>query len=408
MQTTTSHANPPPALPAPTLNEPHAVHVHAQRTLYKKSSLTKDGMAVHPNLRLDDVRYALTKVGGGLDHTLGEQAMAFGDFSIDPDEHALAEYLLVTDRRFLGTVGWLSGAVCNARFREIEEVRFKKGMLSVELKVRCGQVWHDLSFGDVQEELRAFLRPIYEAPPERREPSLRPLCAPTESDPTGATSALSWMPVPDARAALLLGYVRDCARADRVPVAAAQDLVARISLAYRNRAFGRGQHEGRYMSPCSADDLSQILVQRHGAPLSHTEQPVRTLVLSSGMQSNTASAAASTAVGLAALAVTGVGWTQRARKTVPDFACMLADTGSFTSYRLLQSGTNLGLHRKVPGWTDDLQHDLMRFEEAMLARRCVHGWNLPPLQLMQADDADLAARIREVVGDFDPAVLAPR
>ncbi len=135
---------------------------------------------------------------------------------------------------------------------------------------------------------------------------------------------------------------------------------------------------------------------------------MRTLVLASGMRSNAASAAASTAVGLAALAITGVGWTKKARKTTPDFACMLADTGSFTSYRLLRSGTNVGLHREVPGWTDDLHYDLLALEDEVLIRRCVHGWNAAPTELLQTEAADVAARIAELVGDFDPAILAGR
>ena len=85
---------------------------------------------------------------------------------------------------------------------------------------------------------------------------------------------------------------------------------------------------------------------------------------------------------------------------------MLADTGSFASYRLLQSGTYVGLHRKVPGWTCGLQLGLMAMEDEMLARRCVHGWNVSSAELMQVDGAHVAQSVRDVIGDFDPAILA--
>lgn len=397
-----SHA--PPTVPI--LNERHPVHGLVQQTLPKAGGNMSAEVKIHPNIPLDDVRYALTKVGAGLDHTIGEQAMALGDFSIDTKKQPYAAYLLVTDRRLVGTVAWLKGVVCDVRFSEIDEVRFKKGMLTVELKVRAGDTWHDLSFGEYQEELRNFLRPLYEQPKENREPPIRPLCAPTAEDPTGATTALAWMPVPDPRTELLLTYTREAARQGRIPVEAAQDLVARLTLAYRNLCFGRGQHQGRSMSPVSANDLSQIMVELFGQPLQHVEHPVRSLVLPSTMKSDVGAAVAESAVGLAALAVVGVGWTRRARASVPNFTFMVKDTGPFASYRLLQTGGSVGLHRKVPGFTDDVHYNLMRMEESLLLRRCVHGWNLPPLELMGADPNDVLNQLTEVVGPFDPSVLA--
>jgi hypothetical protein len=392
---------PPPPMPT-TLNDPHPIHLHAVRTLAKAGGLITNAIDVHPAIKLDDVRYALSRIGTGLDHTIGEEALAFSECSLDKKREPYAVYFLATDRRILGTVGYASGKIADVRYSQIEQLHKKQGILTVELRARVGQSWHDLAFGEHFEELTKFLEPMIAVPPEHREPTPSPLCVPTDSDPTGAGAALARMPYPSVRTQMLLTYVRDRG----LPPAIAQDLVARLVLAYRNRFFGRGAHQGRYMSPASADDLSTAMVQMFGAPHHHAEHPVRTLVLPSLMRDDTGAAIAESAVGLTVLAVTGLGWTRRARPSVPSFAFMVANTGSFASYRLMLGNGQRGLESAVPMLVDDIHYNLMSIEEAFLLRRCIYGWSVPSHELSKAAPADVLAELTKVVGPIDPRVLA--
>ena len=389
----------------PILNDNHPVHQLMLRTLQRQGGVLKVGTVVHPNIDINDVRYGLSRLGLGLDHTLGEQVLVFCDMSSDPKGDPLTSFLMVSDRRLFGTVGWGSDAVCNVRFSEIDFVQRKKGVLLGELKLVAGREVHDLSFGEIEDMLHAFVGPLTQEPKENREPRQKPLCEPNDEDPTGATTALSWMPLPDPRTTVILTYLREAHRKGVMPVEIARDFVARTTLAYRNLCLGRGMTQGRHMSPVSANDLSQLMVHMYGNPLQHTEQPVRTLVLATKLRSNVGAAALSSAVGLASLAVLGIGWTRRAAPSAASFQFMVADTGSFASYRLLQTNSTQGLEKKVPGFVDDIHYNLMSLEDALLLRRCVHGWTGGAIELMSADPGDLVQRLTDVIGPFDPNML---
>lgn len=396
---------PQPSQPptAPLLCERHPVHDLLQRTMRKASGLLSTGTTLYPQLDAQLARFALSHAGGGLDHTLGEQPLVFADFSVDQGRIRYKSYFLMTDRRFI-----TSKPYSNIRYSEIEEVHYKKGMLVTELRLRKGQEWNDVGFVEIEVQIRDFLRTLTAQPPAQREPPPRPLCPATEQDPTGAQTAMGWLPVPDSRTQLMLTYVRESFARQLMPLEVAQDFVARLTVAYRNLGYGRGFHQTRHMSPISANDLSQLFVHMFGNPVWHAEEPVRRLVFNSKMRSNSGVAALSTVAGAASKVLLGVGWSHRARPSVSQFEVMLADTGPFASYKLVLTNGGQGLHTKVPVFCDDVHYNLMTLEDALLLRRCVYGWNARPLELMQSDPQDVIARITEVVGPFDPQLLGRR
>ncbi len=385
----------------PLLLEPHPVHRLLTDTMHKPAGLATPGTAFHPNLNPRLLRFAMSQAGGGLDHTIGEQALVFADFSTEHRGAKYPSYFLMTDRRFL-----TSAPYADVRYRAIEQVHFKDGLLTIELKLKAEGAWHDVSFNGLHEQIRRFLGTITPHPPDHREPPARPLCAPSEADPTGALSARAWMPHADPRTELLYAYVHEAHAQQAMPVEVARDLVARITLAYRNLAFGRGFHQTRYMSPVSADDLIQLFAHVFGPPTHQLDGPVRRLVFATHMRSNAGVAALSTVAGALSKAVIGVGWRHRARPSVPYFELMLADTGSFASYKLLQTNGGDGLHRKVAAFAHDVHENLLTLEDALLLRRCVYGWNADPLSLLNADPSDVLQRLAAIVGPFDPAVLS--
>ena len=319
------------------LNERHPVHTLVQQHLHRTST------TLHPNIERGHVRFALACAGVGLDHMAAEQAMVFCDESV---RGKFGEYFLFTDRRVLGCFGETRYDV---RYSQIRELKVETGILT-----RGVFVTHQdgtktaLTFGSLLQPAGAFFTDVVKLAPDQREPPSRPPCAPSEADPTGAERALARLGVPDDRTALMLRFVRAAFGAGGMPLEIARDFVTRIVLHHRNVHFGRGMTQGRWISAVSMNDLSNLMVQLFGNPLSVSEQPVRTLELASSLKSNAvAKAAVSSAIGLASMAVLGVGWVSTARSPIARFRIMVADTGPFASFRL-QGPRGRGLEHESP------------------------------------------------------------
>ncbi len=376
------------------LNQRHGVHQLVQDELHRTKTV------MHPNIEMKDIRAAIAVSGVGLDHFSGEQVMVLG---LGGGEHRFHVFGLVTDRRVFGASG---SERFEARFSEIVGVRVADTIFDRKIYLQTQQGEVQVPVGPFQQPLAAFLNRLITAPPAHREPAPTPLATPTESDPTGARSAQRSLGIADARTTMLLSAIEGGHQRGEIPLEVAQDFVLRVMLLHRNIHYGRGMVGGRWISALGADDLSNALVQLFGNPLSHTEHPVRTLELPSNLKSGVGKAAVSSAIGLASAAILGVGWVSTARSRIPWFRFMVADTGSFSSFRV-QAPNGRGLHQCEPGLLMQLDGKLLGLEDEILARRIAFGWNEKTPALLGVDPNAVAARLTSLAAAAAPARSVP-
>lgn len=374
------------------LNERHHVHTLVQQELHRKKSL------IHPNIGQGKIRAALSVVGVGLDHHSGEQAMAFsGDAEWDM-------VTLVTDRRVLGACGERR---YDLSFSSMAGVKVENSILDrrvVVQRVDADPVY--IVNVDFMQPLGAFLKALGQLAPQERAPAPRPLCVPSGGDATGAGRALGWLGELDDRSAQMLRFVAVAHGRGEMPVEVAHDFVRRIVLMHRNVHLGRGMAEGRWLSPVSANDLSNAMVHLYGSPLSHSEEPVRTLEFQSGLQTDYGKAAVSSAIGLASAAILGFGWSTSARRRLQRFRLMVADTPSAASFRL-QAPNLEGLEHEEPGLQNEIDVKLLPLEDALLLRRVLHGWQLSTMELLTIGDAELDDKLGQMLRSAPELIPLP-
>ncbi|MDQ3035527.1 MAG: tetratricopeptide repeat protein [Myxococcota bacterium] len=371
----------------PILSARSEIHSLVQQHLLRRNS------KIHPHIERGTIRFALACAGVGLDHAAGEQAMAFCDESA---RGKFLEYWLFTDRRLCGCQGETR---IDVRFGRVQSHTVESGWVARKLHAQLAdgrrETWSPLDFWDPTV---GFLEALLAIPADAREPPPRPLCAPSEGDPTGAQQAMQWLGVLDDRTQLMLRYVDAAFAAGAMPIETGRDFVTRVALLHRNLHFGRGMIGGRWVSPVSANDLSNLMVELFGNPISHSETPVRTLQLASKMRSNAVTKAAlSSAVGLASMAILGVGWVSTAKAPPPRFEIMLADTGPFCSYRL-RGPRGAGLERESPELLNQIDVQLLPLEDEVLMRRLAFGWSHKTPELLAIAPEEVDDRLRAVLG----------
>lgn len=365
------------------LSERHHVHTLVQQHLLRRNS------KIHPNIEANVIRFALACAGVGLDHSVGEQAMAFCDESL---RGKFMEYWLFTDRRLCGCLGERR---IDVRWSRVSSHAIEKGWVlrGIEVQLDDGkkEKWSSADFWDPMSE---FVQALLALPAASREPPPRPPCAPSEGDPAGIAQARAWLGNPDDRTALMLRLIDASLASGAITLETSRDLVTRVVLLHRNLHFGRGMIDGRWVSPVSANDLSNLLVHLFGSPLAVSEQPpVRTIELASQMRSNAvAKAALSSAVGLASMALLGVGWVSTAKAPPPRFKTMVADTGAFASFRLFGPRGG-GLERESPELLHQIDVKLLDLEDEVMLRRLVCGWSDKTPDLLAIPPEEIESRM---------------
>jgi hypothetical protein len=173
----------------------------------------------------------------------------------------------------------------------------------------------------------------------------------------------------------------------------AQDFVHRVVLNARTIQLGRGMTNGQWLSPISRDDLSTCAVFTFGQPVGMEEGATRILRFRLEGGLDLAGAAVSTAAGVAALAIFGVGWVSTPGKRVTDF-CMSAAESPCSSGFTLSLGDGRSVPPELLGHADT---KLLGLEEALVARRILYGWQADVESIMAADDTivgrDIMARL---------------
>ncbi len=372
-----------------------------------------------PNLPREKLRSAAATFTDWLDHASGERALAF------LDETALGkgdEGVLLTDRRLLAYTE-ASAKHVMIPYGAMTNVTASKGFLEKKLQISAEHFSGEvplITCADAIEPLALFLRGLLQLPPDQRWTP--PIAYGSAHDPSGAFGLLETLGAPDVRIPLMLRYVGELSRQGAMPPAMGADLVARIHMLHRTLTFGRGMARGFRQSPLHGADFHFMLSTVFGEPIRVTSNPVppdpyqgtpaqvhHSLDFALGSRSNVAGAAASTAVGLALLAVVGVGWVSTPKRNLESVRVVITDLPSSTGFAALGvlGGRIAPLAEVDPKVLGFLLGALDDLEALITFYRAVFGWELAPNQLFQYG-AELRARVAHVLGPTDLSTFDAR
>ena len=348
--------------------------------------LQHKSIALPPNLSLANVERAIAAGGVGLDHTIGERVFAFGDAL---DQLDLKVFFLLTDRRLAGRqhlVALTSARISRfqAKLSDIQQVKWKSTLMRKDLQIQAGVNWIDATISKFTEHLGKFLDDLVRIPPERREPPRQPLLIQSQGDASGLVSAMNR--ISDPHCVSLLQIINKKHQRGLFELQTAADMTARVVLLDRTLRSGRGMCEGWWLSPLSTADLVPRFFAMFGQPSAYSPQGALhafdfDLVTDRGV----GKAVASTAVGLAALGLLGVGWVSTpGSRPVTRLRVLMRDTPFSASFTI--AGTNNGslmqpLSDLAPNLLEKVLSILSESEAQLMLGRCVYGWEDPPSQL---------------------------
>lgn len=374
------------------LNSP--VAVLAARHLQHKS------IALAPRLQLADVARSIAASGVGLDHVMGEHALAFGDALGEED---LKAFFLLTDRRLTGRQHIVSltntrNSQFHAELTDITQVRWISKTLRADLQIQIGANWIDATLIKFARPLGMFLDDLVRIPPEHRVPPPQPLLMQSADDPAGLGPAMSR--ISQTQFAVLLQIIERKLERGLLKQQAAADLTARVVLLDRT-VFGRGMREGWWLSPLSAADLAHTFFRMFGQPSGYwPQEALQTFDFDLATKRGMGKAVASSAVGLAALGLFGVGWVSRpGSKPVTHLRLSIRDTPFSSSFTIW--GTNNGssmqpLSDLGPRLMQKILTILSESEPQSMFGRCVCGWEDPPEQLAARSMEEINQKLREL------------
>ncbi|MFS8065489.1 MAG: hypothetical protein ACMG6S_03865 [Byssovorax sp.] len=362
-----------------------------------------------PDLPRKKVRSAAATFSDWLDHANGEQPIAYLDETTFGKGN---EGLLLTDRRLLA---YTDEKHVMIPYGAITHVSSARSLLGRKLRIDAAQHSAEISLiacAAAVEPLALFLQGLLQLPPNQRwAPSVAPA---TAQDPSGAFGLLQALDAPDARIPIMLRYVGEMTRQGAMPPAMAADFVTRIHLLHRTMAHGRGMAQGWRVSPLQGADFHFMLSTVFGDPLivSSSQQPSgpyrgtpgaihHTLDFALGRRPNVAGVATAV-VGLALLAVVGVGWLSTPKSTLQTVRVVTTDLPASTGFAPLgvQGGRTEPLADLAPQIVDQILDALDNIEALITFYRIVFGWGLWPQQLLQWG-AELPARVAQVLGPTD-------
>jgi len=353
--------------------------------------LRRRGIKLTDQLSLELCERAIAACGAGLDHTLGEHVLAIGDYSM---HHDLSIFFMLTDRRVAGRRGRI---FFHAPLADITQVIDRSNLIVANLKLQLssGQVG-DATVGSFSRPLGNYLTAICQLHPSQRTPAPHPIPAPTADELT----IVDWLNVNRAQlnavCEQMLSVVSHRFRLGQITLDSAKSFVTRIFLHSRSTTFGRGMQNGWWMSPLPVDDLGQVLQWLLGQPIaSYQQNNQHTLDFSVGAGSQAGRAAASTAVGLAAAGLFGVGWVSIPGKSVRQIRASLSGAPGMTYLNVqgLSTANFEPLSAVQPVVMGRLLKSLTSYEQSLLYRRILCGWSEQPAELMNKSDEELQARL---------------
>lgn len=334
-----------------------------------------------------------------LDPDSGEELLCLVD---ETATHDGTRGLALTDRRLIA----FGDHPAEIPYPALTSFAFRKGMLSSTLVLGTPQ--GSTSLETVAPEpaalaLAEFLNRLGAIPPNLRHAAWSP--ARTADDPSGAAAAMRALAQPDLRAATLLELIHAAVAQGALTPDVGFDLTQRAVRLHLCLRGGHGRTGVMQRSPLSAADLSTLFVQLLGAPVwQGYEANGQVMDFELGRTGSAVGTVASNVVGIALLAVVGVGWVttggggvQRARVRVWE-----APNGAgFT----LTEASGAPLAKSAAKVAAALLTSLAELSATVLLRRVVYGWSVPLEQLLREPLNALDGRMRSVSPQADLSVF---
>jgi hypothetical protein len=356
--------------------------------------LRRRGINLTDQLTLELCEKAIAACGVGLDHSLGEHVLAIGDYSM---HHDLSIFFMLTDRRVAGRRGRI---FFHAPLHEITQVVDRTNLITANLKIQLssGQI-ADATVGSFSRPLGAYLSGLCRLHPAQRVPAPQPIPTPTADQLTSVHWLNANRTQLNAVCEQMLRVVSARLRLSQITIEAARNLVSRIFLHNRNAGYGRGMQNSWWMSALTVVDLGQALQWLLGQPIgTYQQENLFTFDFTVGGGGNAGRAAASTAVGLAAAGLLGFGWVSIPGKSVRQIRVSLSG-GAGTTYLGVQ-GLNTAnfepLSAVQPVVMARLLHALISYEQSLLYRRVLYGWDARPEELIVKSDEELRTQLATV------------
>jgi hypothetical protein len=265
----------------------------------------------HPEIEFppvpDRVMRVVSASGVGLDLEEGEIPLALSPHA-NRDE--LSHFVFLTDRRL---VGKSSEGLVHVPFAELQGVHPEPSMLLSTLNVAMRGQWSKLIVSSARlSHIAQFLTGVTQMPPAYRNAGPDPLVVPAPDDPGGTRRALTTMRGQDDRAKFLYWLIEQGGSRGWLPLEAARDLTARVTLLHRASVSGRAMRDTWWLSVLPVQMLASLFEAYFGTPIARMQNgPLLTVDFAQKSSSGNAAAVASSVVGIAALAFLGVGWVSR-------------------------------------------------------------------------------------------------
>jgi hypothetical protein len=368
--------------------------------------LRRPQIQLAPYLTLERVERALASSGAGLDHLAGERPLALGEDS----DGQFTNFFLLTDRRLAGRNdahfrqahafqiehAAITGVAYEPGFRKLDQQSDHVTLPS--LRIFAGDTIVDATIPAFIEPLGQYVAAISQIVAEDRSPSIRPPTEPTDDDPTGAEVASRTLQAWSPRCSRMLQLISNGVRRRLLPLETGRDLAARVVLLYRTMVFGRGMTNGWWSSPLSAGDLRYAILMVMGRPVQEFQRDeIYCAYFEVSGGSGASKAAASSAAGLAALALFGAGWVSIPRRTKQTIRVAITGAPSHSTFNLsLVAGPRLfSLSSVNPEMLRSVWSALVQHEDQLMFMRCAFGWGSPADQLVNLPESVVAARLRQ-------------
>ncbi|PWT91645.1 MAG: hypothetical protein C5B55_07785 [Blastocatellia bacterium] len=345
-------------------------------------------------LTLEIIQKGIAASGVGLDHTIGERVVAVGDNSRNRE---FEEFFMLTDRQITGRHG---RSFFQSGLEEIVSVSEGSsfGIPTVRLQKTSGPI--EIKIGTLSRQVIPYLRELCERPAGTRTPQANPIPTPTPSDLMNDSWASTNAALLGPACEQMMLVVVTSFRRNTLSFEASSNLITRIILQSRNSLFGRGMASGWWISPLPLGDLQEAISRLVGSPRNVSQHPNLVVGDFDLPRSGAATkAVASSAAGLAAAALFGVGWVSVPRKTVSRLRISLSCGPGMTCFQIdgAESKTFVRLSFLMPSLLSKCLEVLNNLEEILLYRRVLFGWEESAAQLLMKSDDELSERLRQII-----------
>jgi hypothetical protein len=345
---------------------------------------------------------AIGTLNAGPDATVGEAAVALVASDFDPGPNCNG--VIFTDRRLIARS---DETFVDVRYDELVEARGVKGIVYDDLYLHLQGRAQKLAGLQAMAPVLAFVQAMCATHPSYRLTAPSPLTSPTSDDPTGAIGARATLPKGDPRSRALLDIAEGTLRRGLLPLDRAGDLAARAVMLDRTLAYGQGSSGGWWTSPLAAKDLADAFTRMIGPA-------VRAWDLGGGRvfqhrlkgSGAAVGSLASTGLGLASLAIFGIGWVSVPGHQVTDVNVHIVPGPFATGFTLFEN--NQPLARNAPGLVEAVFERLPQITARRLLQRAVWGWDADPTQLDHAPVEEFVQRVYAAAGPVDLDAFFPR